>query len=193
MAFENFREPELMELVEDDKSKEWRKLCDELGMQGQIQKFQKKEGVQGKPIPYMEINKKWAKVFLTVCPSKSEYQKYSHSTIPLDALQEIDFCIKNQYFEKIEIWYDNVDKDPFIVGRNKGTNWSDDLYLIGRFGDEIIPLEEIKKKAYTKLQNSLKNMLTKTQAIIHQAIFDYLEKDEDVDIVISKFHGSLYY
>lgn len=196
--FVNYREPELDELIQNaDKNQEWSELCFHLGMEGQLSTIKRSsddETSTGNPIPYMAINKRWLKIFKTLCPDKIEYKKYKFSTVPLDGLKEILLCVHQKYFDVVEIWWDNVVKDPLIIGIINGKYSSDKQhYLIGRFGDEILPLEMLEQKAIQRIVSHLKNTVEKVSKTIDECVMDYLDKDQDVNIQISSGHASLYW
>lgn len=192
--FVNYREPELEELLQPEVSEQWQNLALSLGMEGQLQAINKvkPEGETASPIPYMRLNKRWVKIFKTLCPAKDVYNKYKFSTIPLDGLAEIGLCKEKNYFEKIEIWYDDKEKDPLIVGSNG--EWSNrQYYLVGRFGDEVLPLEELELKAKARLIAHLRNQVDKVSKTIEETVVDYLDNDEDKTINVSGGHSSLYW
>lgn len=199
--FVNYREPELENLVSDQESSDqWKELIAQLGMEGQQEllmpqsKKAKEVGRSGEPIPYMPINKRWMKIFKTLCPDKSDLKSYKFSTVPLDGLAEIALCKEKQYFDKIEIWYDNVEKDPLIVGVLDAEYSSDKrFFLIGRFGDEVLPFEVLEKKAIQRLTAYLKNEVNKVTKTIDECVTAYLDKDENVCIEIRNALPHQYY
>lgn len=192
--FVNYREPELEQLLDAEQNEQWKTLAAELKMEGQLSTTIRKNEDEGAANPYMRINKRWLKIFKTICPDKSDYLNYSFSTIPLDGLAEIALCLQQKYFDKIEIWFDNVEKDPLIVGINNG-KWSSDSkhYLVGRFGDEVLPLEQLEQKAISRLHSALQTKISKVQKTLIESVHEYLDDDRDIVISISAGHGSLYY
>jgi hypothetical protein len=195
--FVHYREPELEELLQPEVSQQWLELAESLGMEGQLSTVKKlktsAETEDSKaPIPYMRLNKRWLKIMKTLCPDSTVYNKYKFSTIPLDGLAEIGLCKEKNYFEKIEIWFDNLEKDPLIVGSIG--NYSDKQhYLIGRFGDEVLPFEELERKALQRLTQSFKNKVEKISKTIDETVKEYLDKDDDVNISVASGHSSLYW
>jgi hypothetical protein len=193
MAFVNFREPELLNLMENQaNSDEWVLLAENLGMNGQLKNLKIDINGVGNPNPYMPINRKWLKIFRTLCGAKIDYKEYTKSIIPLDALKEIELCVKNNYFEKIEIWWDDIAPDPLIVGvLNFESRFEKNFFLIGRFGDEVLPLEELEIKAINRLCLSFMNELQKAQKTIQESVITYLNDNMDVHINVSNGHSSL--
>lgn len=95
-----------------DELDEWKRICEETGMTGQL------ELTKGKstPIPYPYINEVMERVYSTLCPQKTEYKSFKAVTIPLDVLRQISFSLKESHFQKIEVWADNKKPDPVVVG-----------------------------------------------------------------------------
>lgn len=190
--FTNYREPEL-QFEDIDASASWVSICEKLELEGQLSLIKRQDETQGNPIPYMPINKRWLKIFKTICPDHVEYQKYSFSTIPMDGLIEIGLCVEKNLFDTIQIWWDNKEKDPLIIGIVKGRYSTDNKhFLIGRFGDEVLPLEELEKKAIARLETQLKNDVIRVSKTISETVSNYLDNDNDTVIRVSNGHTYLY-
>lgn len=91
---------------------DWKKTCEELGLESQLSLTKGKET----PIPYPFMNETMVRVYEILCPRKVEYRQYKSSTIPLECLKQIAFSVRDRHFPKIEIWYDDKSPDPLIVG-----------------------------------------------------------------------------
>jgi hypothetical protein len=91
---------------------DWKKTCEELGLESQLTLTKGKET----PIPYPFMNTTMVRVYETLCPRKVHYKEYKSSTIPLEVLKQIAFSVKDKHFPKIEIWYDDKSPDPVVVG-----------------------------------------------------------------------------
>ena len=190
MAFVNFREPELECLLDKEMSDEWHVLVTDLGMVGQLQNTNQKDGAYVNPIPYTSLNKKWLRIFKTLCGAKSLYNKYSKSTIPVEALHEIKLCVDNNYFSAIEVWYDDNAPDPLIIGVcNTENKWEKNYFLIARFGDEILPFELLEQKAYLRLLEIFDNSMKQAAKTIPELVNKYIQTGEDVDLLISRGHA----
>lgn len=174
MATQIFIEPELENLHEN--SEEWLKVCAELGLHEQLRRAGTIEKVGN---PYMKVDPRSERVYTMLCPAKEVYTKYSNSTIPLDILQEINRCVKNGWFNKIEVWYDDKSPDPFVVGHiyRNGSEWNSDKFLIARWGDELLPFEQLLAKAVSRFRDAYKAAL---QHLI--ATCEVRLKDVDTDI-----------
>lgn len=156
---------ETAELIYDsDKIDEWTSKCEELGLSHQIA-LAKGEGKS--PIPFEYMNTVSERVYETLCPKKESYKTYHKTAIPLEVLSLIALAEKEQYFEKIEIWYDDKTPDPLAVGYVKEGTYSFKKYSIARWGDVLKPFEALKEKAIEVYRNSslisLKKKLSETQ------------------------------
>jgi hypothetical protein len=191
--YENYREPELEQLIDPENSKMWMNVATNLDMVGQLAIAKKGDAAKGNPIPYMAINKRLHKLLKTLCPDSEESRKYKASTMPLEALLEIGLCVEKNYFDTIQVWYDAKDKDPFIVGIVSGSQrWDNQYFLIGRFGDELLPLEILEQKAIAKLTDTFRKRLENARSRLNELIEEYLEKDSNTEISISRGHGSIW-
>ena len=127
---ETFVIEETAELIYDDgKLSEWNEMVADLGLAGQskIVKPQKS------PIPYMPINDILKNVFETLCPRKVDIKEYDVTPIPVEILSLVRLSNREHHFQKIEIWYDDKEKDPLCVGVSgefvpvgKGYTWFHD-------------------------------------------------------------------
>ncbi len=99
-------------LFEKESLDEWQQLAQELNMDNQL-KF---VDATNSPNPYPHINESMERVFTTLCPCKVELKQYDKTPIPLDVMKQIAFSVRENHFQKIEIWYDDKTPDPFVVG-----------------------------------------------------------------------------
>jgi|ERR1700748_21732 len=152
MATEIYLQPELEELVIDtDRHTEWLEKVANLGLEGQIKLTTNSD--KNAPSPYTFMNEQMKLVFQTLCPTKAEVNKYDKSAIPLDVLSHIALCKQEGYFHKLEIWYDNKSPDPILVG-HLTDKYNSAMHLIARWGDEILPYEQLVEKAIHRYTNA---------------------------------------
>lgn len=112
-AVETFVIEETAELIYDnEKLSEWNRLVEELGLKGQTKITQKDKS----PIPFMPLNQVLKTTFETLCPRKVDAKEYDVTPIPVEILSLISLSTKEEYFQKIEIWYDEKTKDPACIG-----------------------------------------------------------------------------
>lgn len=112
---ETFIVNETAELIYDGEQLEkWNKYVEELGLSGQTQIVKKDKS----PIPFMPLKKNLENVLKTLCPRAVDVTAYNRSPIPMEILDLIALSKNEGYFEKMQIWYDDVDPDPVCVGMN---------------------------------------------------------------------------
>lgn len=110
---ETFVIEETASLIYDDEQLEkWNEMVESLGLVGQ-----KEIVVPTKsPIPFLSMNQSLQNIASTLCPRKVELKNYNLTPIPVEILDLCVLALREEYFQKIEIWYDEVSKDPFCVG-----------------------------------------------------------------------------
>jgi hypothetical protein len=96
------------------------------------------------------INKRLSNVLTCLCPKKENVEAYAKSPIPLELLGHIKQAEMKGWFEKIEVWYDDRDPDPVLIGTARK-----EQYLIGRWGAEAVTLERLDALAVTKKKADL--------------------------------------
>jgi len=104
---------ETEELIYDgEKLREWERLINELDLEGQT----KIQNPEKSPIPYLCLNETQENIIKTLCPRSEGIKEYNSTPIPFELLTLVAFSIKEKHFKKIEVWYDEKDKCPAIVG-----------------------------------------------------------------------------
>lgn len=122
---------------------EWKAKVEELELEGQKSLM---EGEAKSPIPFMLIEKDMEAIFSTVCPRTQNIEDYSSQPIPMEALSTVGLAVKENYFERIEVWSNEKDPDPLIVGVAK-IDGNMTKFLMARWGREKKTLEDLKKRA----------------------------------------------
>lgn len=113
---ETFKNQELENVIFDINSQdEWKDIVAELGLGNQMSFMEKAKS----PMPYPFINSSMKNIFTTLCPANAELSKYTKTPIPLEVLKEIKFCVHENYFDSITIYYDDKSPDPIAVGKTK--------------------------------------------------------------------------
>lgn len=185
MAVEIYLEPELSEMVgSEEVTAEWKQLAEELGMEGQLKLITPKSSEESdkNPSPYIHMNKKAENVFAILCPEVVDYKKYDKSTIPREVLKEIALAEKEQFFDKICIWYDDASPDPLVVGYIKVGSYEYVKHMIARFGDEVLPFEVLEQKAINRLKKRITDKLNATLASVDSKVdgfFNPVRYNED--------------
>jgi len=157
-------------IYDNEKLDQWNSLVAELGLSGQTQVVKADKS----PIPFLWMNRALVKVFEELCPRKTKIEEYSKTPIPVEALSLASLSKKEGYFDKIEVWYNDENPDPAIVGykytQGSGEwerNWYADKYLLARWSDVKATLEELTdraKKLFTlRRTNELKDSIKRQQ------------------------------
>lgn len=149
---ETFFVEETINLIHDnDALKKWNERVQELGLEGQTKVVLAEEK---SPVPFLWMNSAIVATFETLCPTKVDIKEYDKSPIPVELLDAVALCNKEEYFLKIQVWYNERQKDPVIVGYkyNKGkSDWEKeyyaDKYLIGRWADVKASLDQLIQRA----------------------------------------------
>lgn len=118
---------ETQELIYDnEKLDQWNKRVAELGLTGQT-KIQAKDK---SPIPFLHMKQSHIAVFSQLCPIRVDIKVYDKTPIPVEILDLAALSVKEQYFNKIEIWYDDQAPDPVCIGILGGWKVYDHAYSV---------------------------------------------------------------
>lgn len=142
---------ETQELIYDnEKLDQWNKMVGELGLQGQTKVVK----INKSPIPFLWMNETLKAVFEELCPRKTKVAEYDKTPIPVEALGMVSLSVKEGYFDKIEVWYNDKNPDPAIIGYKftKGNGaWEQEYYaeryLLARWSDVKATLAELTERA----------------------------------------------
>lgn len=178
-----YREAENTDLIlDEDQLAEYKRLAGELG----INEF-KPDKV---PSVYTPINTTQSRALKALCPCVVKIKEYTRGTIPVEVLQAIKFATDNEMFDKIEVWYDDDDKepDPVVIGksyrseydRDKGYSWNMNETLIARWGDCAHELHELVDIA----KERLKREFTEKAIIVKEKVNSFLEHS---DVFVNKY------
>jgi hypothetical protein len=196
MAVEIYLEPELEEMVGSvEVTEEWKQLAEELGMEGQLRLITPKSGEESdkNPSPYIHMNAKAERVFAILCPEVVDYKKYDKSTIPRDVLREIALAEKEKFFDKICIWYDDASPDPLVVGYIKVGTYEYVKHMIARFGDELLPFEELERKSINRLKKRMTDKLKSSLSAIDSTVDEFLNPTRyNSEVLRIEFNGVTY-
>ncbi len=110
---ETFVIEETASLIYDNEQLDnWNAIVEELGLTGQTSIQVKDKS----PIPFMHVKQTLQNVFECLCPRKEEIENYNVTPIPLEILELVALSKREQYFNKIQIWYDDKSPDPVCIG-----------------------------------------------------------------------------
>jgi hypothetical protein len=196
MAVEIYLEPELEEMVGSvEVTEEWKQLAEELGMEGQLKLITPKSGEESdkNPSPYIHMNAKAERVFAILCPEVVDYKKYDKSTIPRDVLREIAMAERLKFFDKICIWYDDASPDPLVVGYIKMGTYEYVKHMIARFGDELLPFEELERKSINRLKKRMTDKLKSSLSAIDSTVDEFFNPTRyNSEVLRIEFNGVTY-
>ena len=110
---ETFIVEETAELIYDnEKLEKWNELVTRLELKGQTKIVSEDKS----PIPFMPLNTSLINVLKCLCPRAVDVDEYDVSAIPVEILDLIALSKNENYFNKIEIWYDDKTADPCCIG-----------------------------------------------------------------------------
>lgn len=190
---ETFLVEETINLIHDGEAlQKWNDRIDELGLEGQKEVLVVKDK---SPIPFMWMNDALIATFETLCPTKVLVEKYNKTPIPLEILDLVALSKREGYFFKMEIWYNEKDKDPACIGfaedtsRNDSDGWYKThyakKYLIGRWADVKASLDSLTAKAR-------QIFILDTKSNAEQTIRDAKRRIEDVEqLADNRFGGAM--
>lgn len=154
---------ETQELIYDNEQLEkWNNLVAELGLTGQTKVVKEEKS----PIPFLWMNQTLVKTFEELCPQKVVVSDYDKTPIPVEVLSLISLSTKEQYFDRIEVWYNDKNPDPAVIAYKftRGISdwekkWYADKYLLARWSDVKASLAELTNRAKNHFLARRKNEL----------------------------------
>lgn|SRR5690606_1395143 len=173
MEVKIYREPENESIIIDDESlREFHQLTEKLGLKNEV-----KEKV---PNVYIALNDGMIKLLEAICPNTEKVEEYNKSTIPLEVLKVLDFTKQNEMFEGYEIWHAQNDPDPMLIGwkylsdedRKNEYSWRRKKYLIARWGDCAMELDELLQTGFKILKTSLLDSVKEVKSFCDSVISD---------------------
>lgn len=188
---ETFYIAETVNLIHDNEAlAKWNNKVTELGLQGQTEVVKTDKS----PIPFLWMNAAVISTFQVLCPTKVDIKVYNKTPIPVELLEVVSLCVKENYFDAIKVWYNEKEKDPVIVGylQTPGNDKSDwqleyyaNKYLIGRWADV--------KASLDSLINRAKKLFFNSESLrLKQEIRDRQRNLEDLETTIeTTFGGAL--
>lgn len=155
MAVETYLVEENSPLIsEPEELDKWKELIEKCGLEGQ--KTLTKENKS--PIPFPAMTVQMTAVYKTLCPRTTKASEYSTTAIPVRVLSMIALAVGECYFDEIEIWADDKNPDPIVVGVKKDTvqSWRETRYILARWGDELRSFPELIKLAIERKNTELR-------------------------------------
>jgi len=161
---ETFIIEETAELIYDnDKLDKWNQMVEELGLSGQKTIVKQYKS----PIPFMHMKPFIKSILEVLCPCKKSVENYDITPIPVEILDLITLSKRENYFDKMEIWYDDKSPDPCCVGlvyqnesdRASKYEWNMRPYLIGKWSDVKQSFAELKERAVSRFRVEEENRI----------------------------------
>lgn len=198
---ETFVQEEVSELVlEGDKLDEWKVLVKEMNLVGQdILAVPKKS-----PIPFLYMKSNMDRMFTVLCPVKTNIEDFNKTPIPLEILKMVSLANAEEYFDKIEIWYDDKTPDPVCVGQVKmwgewnnykwrtleeasiglgielgNYSYQTSNYLIGKWGDVKYSFEKLMEMAMNRRLKSERTRLEENVKEAEKGLNDIIINNEN--------------
>ncbi len=154
---QTFELKESMEIAAcPEQNEQYMAMIDELGLKGQKTLVTEGKDGQTTPIPYLWMNERLKNVFNTLCPTRVDIESYDKLPIPIIILGHVKQCQMRGWFAKVEVWYDDKQPDPVVVGLTEKKSEKAELYLIGRWGAEDRSLEALDAMALDRRTEQLR-------------------------------------
>lgn len=186
---ETFFVEETISLVYDnDDLQKWGDQVAYLGLEGQ------KKVVSGEksPIPFLWMNQSLINMFKCLCPRQVDIKNYDKMPIPIEILDLVSLSVRENYFFKIEIWYDEKTPDPVCIGYRlnadpaRQKDWMRESYaekyLLGKWSDVKASFSELMDRAK-------KRFISERTAEYKQQIKDAQRALEDIEELAAQQFG----
>lgn len=122
-------------------------LIEELGLEGQRKRITGDgEGAERNPFKRMTVRE--VRTYEALMGEKTPIMEFDEETIPVRVLHTVKRAW--EHFEVIEVWHQTYEvKDPIVVGEDA----EGDQFLIARWGEGLIPFNELYDRAVESLAN----------------------------------------
>lgn len=170
MEVKIYREPENTALLLDEEQLiEYNALISELGISGAPATPNKVPSV------YIPLNTVQKRTLQEICRATVGYKEYKRSTIPVEVLRVIKLAEDHKMFDFIEIWFDEKNLDPMVVGksyrsesdRKNEYSWNMNDSLIARWGEAALEFEALLalgfERGMQRMKDEAKSLLMKCQ------------------------------
>lgn len=143
-------------------------LVSTLGLEGQFELLGEDEN--GGDMPYRKMTKEEQDVYGAILSVQTDIVDYKDAPIPLRILQVASHA--QPLFDCLIVWHPkNADfKDPLLVGRKGDQYGPHQLFILARWGDELLPFPKLRgiagKTIRDKTIASLKSIASEVTAHI---------------------------
>jgi hypothetical protein len=161
MATESYLVEEVQSLIHSvEDLAQWKELVAQCELKGQETLTKEEKS----PIPFPTMTQQMEKVYNTLCPTSTPAESYNTTAIPIRILSLIALCKQEGYFDSLEVWSDDKQPDPIVVGfrQDPNSSWRKIKYLVGRWGDELRSYPELVKLAKERFTEDKRVQVTRT-------------------------------
>lgn len=196
-------------LFDTDKQEEYKKIIDDLGLQGQKDLI---ADAGGRIIPFPKLSQEELMVWEQIAPRKIELSKFKETIIPYEIAQIISLCKANKYFEFpeitkehtdameegetvqkgfIQVWYEAPQEiDPLLVGilsTQRKCSWGlssgdNTYYLLARWGHSL-------KDFFTLSKIAKDRWISREKVEAESQLREAKRKLEDIDMTALQRFG----
>ena len=99
-------------IYDNEKLDKWNSIVENLELQGQKQIVKPEKS----PIPFLNMNSDLVNVFNTLCPRTTDIKNFAVTPIPVEILDLVALAVRENYFNNIEVWWDDKSPDPVVIG-----------------------------------------------------------------------------
>lgn len=133
-------------------------LIEQLELSGQKELVSRDEGDHARRSPYRKMRADERFVYKTICPKRTQLEKYKDGPIPLRVLQIAAHAKSLGLFRHFHVWSqeDSQVKDPVLVASNNEYDWQErDEHILARWGDELESFPVLLKRAAEQARSAL--------------------------------------
>lgn len=157
-----------------EQSAEAKQLVESLGLMGQLPKAPVTVTAR---FPYRLMTDEEDFIYSQLTPQRTKLETYSGDPIPLEILKTVAYArsLQDSRIAYLEVWSASSAKvkDPILVGKELYYS-SSNMYILGRWGEELLPLSVLLPDAlkvwHNKRQNELNKIISKCKAALSDVI-----------------------
>jgi hypothetical protein len=162
------------DIINETVSEEALALIESLGLGGQKALVERHTADDGEEVetrwPYRVLTAEETNIFATLFPVRTPIAKYQDGPIPLRVLQ-VAAHAKEMGLALFVLHPENGVRmdDPVLVGERAGRvrTWERERFLLARWGDELVSLDELRAKAEVKLSARWRLAAEQARAGLH--------------------------
>lgn len=99
-------------IYDNEKLEKWNSIVNDLNLKGQMDIVKPDKS----PIPFMHMKQELTNVFNTLCPRSCDIKDFSITPIPVEILDLVALSVRENYFNSIQVWWDDKSPDPVVTG-----------------------------------------------------------------------------